>query len=80
MVKLEFILIISATNLKLFPVKEKQIQGELLNGIKNHLRKCQHYRDNHLTSSGIEEMTILLRKYNKLIILRGLPVTNNFFF
>ena len=62
MVKLEFILIISATNLKLFPVKEKQIRGELLNDIKNHLRNSQHYRDNHVTSSGAGEMTILLRK------------------
>ena len=62
MVKLEFILIISATILKIFPVKEMWMRGELLNGIKNHLRNSQHYRDNHLTSSGAEEMTILLRK------------------
>ena len=62
MVKLEFILIISATILKLFPVKEMWMRGELLNGIKNHLRNSQHYRDNHLTSSGAEDMTILLRK------------------
>ena len=43
MVKLEFILIISATNLKLIPVKEKQIRGELLIDIKNHLRNSEHY-------------------------------------
>ena len=62
MVKLEFILMISATILKIFPVKEMWVRGGLLNGIKNHLRNSHHYRDNHLTSSGAEEMTILLRK------------------
>ena len=62
MVKLEFILIISATILKIFPVKEMWMRGDLLNGIKNHLRNSQHCRDNHVTSSGAGEMTILLRK------------------
>ena len=62
MVKLEFILIISATILKIFPVKEMWMRGELLNGIKNHLRNSQHYRDNHLTSSGAAEMANFLRK------------------
>ena len=62
MVKLEFKLIIKATNLKLIPAKEKQSRGELLIGIKNHLRNSEHYRDNHLPSSGSEEMTNLLRK------------------
>ena len=50
-----------------------------LHGIKSNLRNCHHYRDNHLTHSDVKEWAILLRKWNKIIILRVLAVTNKFF-
>ena len=55
MVKLEFILIISATILKIFVVKKILTGCELVRGIKSHLRKGQHYRDNSLTSSAVRK-------------------------